>query len=146
MPSSWLQQQLQQQQTPVLVALAVGLATLFLFIFLRSKGKGSSGSGKPQGKGLPRSVAKAAYESLRSRELAWLRGLPRGNNKAQGSLPHVHALLHSGELGMVLLGVKPCAVVEDRRGGVPGGSFAAAFAEEVVSAFGCALVCIYSVD
>ncbi len=139
--TTWLQHlQHQQGSTPVLVALAVGLVTLLLLLLLRSKGK-SSGNGKPQqGKGLPRSVAKAAYESLRARELAWLRGLPpqaqaalRSGNGAPRGVP-AHASLHSGEVGMVLLGVKPCAVVEDRRGvaAAGGSSFSAAFAEEVV--------------
>jgi hypothetical protein len=149
-PAAWLQHQLQQHaplllSAPVCVALAAVLLSSLLFYIINRRMQGSSSSSQQQqrrGKGLPKSVARAAYESLRSRELAWLRGLPPqaqaalmpgghggrgGKGPAASSFP-AHALLHSGEIAMVLVGIKPCCVVADR-GGL---SYAAAFAEEVV--------------
>lgn len=140
-----------QEQGPALgVALVVVLLTTLLLLLLARRQRGSSSSSSGHGgKGLPKSVAQKAYQSLRARELAWLRGLPRqtqaallassggeGRKRVHGGPFPAHELrLHSGEVGMVLVGVKPCALVEDR-GGMA--AFPEAYAEEVVSARSCA--------
>lgn len=133
----------------VLLALGlVALTTLVLILLQRLRQRGSGVDTGRRGKGLPKSVARAAYESLRTRELAWLRNLPpqtqaaltataasngfgKGGEKRRPLSAGVDGALavFSGEVGMVLLGVKPCVVVEDR-GGLPG--FGEAHAEEVV--------------
>ena len=120
---------------------------LLAYYLLRGNRDRAKAAGR--GKGLPKSVARAAYESLRARELAWLRGLPPqtqaalaalaasngggkgggGKGRLGGGAPDGAVAVFSGEVGMVLLGVKPCVVVDDR-GGVSG--FGEAHAEGVV--------------
>lgn len=143
-----------QEQGPALgmALLTVVLSTLLLLLLARRHRGSSSSSSGHGGRALPKSVAQVAYESLRARELAWLRGLPRqthaallaasaasggeGHKRVHGGPIPAHELrLHSGEVGMVLVGTKPCALVEDR-GGMA--AFPEAYAEEVVSARSCA--------
>lgn len=135
----------------ILALFVIVVTSIGLFACYALRGRRDRAKAAGRGKGLPKSVARAAYESLRARELAWLRGLPpqtqaalaaaaaaasNGGGKGGGGKGRLggEALdgavaVFSGEVGMVLLGVKPCVVVEDR-GGVSG--FGEAHAEGVV--------------
>jgi hypothetical protein len=99
---------------------------------------------------------RASFESLRARELAWLRALPparqaqlapldedvssggdvhRKSTSSSSSTPFpAHHVLHCGEVALALLGLKPCVLFAHAlwsgADGAP--SFGAAFAAEVV--------------